>query len=159
MKKILNAFALCTIVLLIGAGCSTETATKSKNPPEKPTPNFNLSDIKPTNEINIENNNKTLRTPGKTEIVLLANDPDGENVNFVWDIGIDIKKTEKFRLIRSEKENPEYNGINYWIQAHESRRDIAWEEFPEGTWYVRMCTFNAEKDMCEQYSNNVTVEK
>ena len=145
-------------ILLVGASCSpAQNASVETKPAEDVGENTN----QPTDMANpAENVTGTMTAPSSammnSDITLTAEALGNREVKISWTIPDGEVMTEGIHLVRSEKENPEFDGKTYWYQPGPDRHDVTWKNVPTGTQHVRLCIVKDEK--CEIYSQDVMVE-
>ena len=154
MNKFTYVGGFLAIMLLVGAGCSSASpSSETEKPPNEPSPIVELEQRGAA-----ETSSPNADLPSEVaSLSLEVEQIEGDAVTFSWQIPDSVTDVEQFRLVRGEEANPVYDGLLYWVQAHGTKRDIVWEEFPEGEWHVRLCTFDVEEEECGEYSNDVTV--
>lgn len=147
-KKIFMPALLMASLLLFGAGCNE---AKKINEAEKNFETKNAANTEIIKETNNENNaanglNLSAETLGEGQVKLTWTKSD--------DIKTDAEKG--FVLVRSEKTNPENDGINFWFRQSSEKRETVWKAIPAGKLHFRVCALQEEK--CAVYSNDVELE-
>lgn len=143
MNKHLTLGGLMAIsLLLVGAGCASESPEQATLPAE----------VEQETTSTIEQSNFQV----ENRIVLAAEQAGNRRVEFDWEVGGEVAHPNGYRLVRSFEENPVDDGTNYWFHQPNTRNHIAWINLPTGTQHFRICGY--DENGCTIYSNNVTVD-
>lgn len=136
-------------LIFLGAGCTDQTSTPTdKAPQAKP------AQTSPTDASAPATETKMMK---KETVTLQATALGKGMVKFQWEVADDADVNEDgFLLVRSDKENPEHDGKNYWFKQYYKNREVTWIELPIGSMHFRICLL--EDDRCETYSNNVELD-
>ena len=101
---------------------------------------------------------ETTNTTKNDEFTLSAESLGDGKVKFSWSLPEDIETDDEkgFIIVRSENENPENDGLNYWIRQSSLNREASWINIPTGTQHFRICALLNEE--CAVYSNDIELE-
>jgi hypothetical protein len=93
-----------------------------------------------------------------SDLTLSAESFGDDGVKLSWTVPEGLDESNRFIIVRGEKENPEHTGKNYWIRQSHLMSEATWIAVPTGENHFRIClTENNEKDACVSYSNDVMV--
>lgn len=152
MQHLTKLLSIAAVVLLIGAGCAAEDS-------DVPAKTAEMGDSSPVAaEMQDSGDSMADSANMNSDIRLEAEAQGNGQVAFTWEVADSVEKTDKYRLIRSEEMNPEFDGKNYWLQIHHTKSEYSWIGLPTGTMHFRLCTFEKASNSCTGYSNNVMVE-
>jgi len=142
MKKISFVLGSLALLLMVGAGCSGQTATNSETA-SKPADT-------PSNQIETT-------TPEKTpdSIVLNAEALGSGTVKFEWTVPQALESTEGYRILYGKEANPTEPAL-YYFERGPSYRDKTWSGLPAGKAHFRVCSIT--KGSCWLFSNDVEVD-
>lgn len=144
MKKLSPVIAAFALLLLIGQGCAKE---------EAPATDTTMGEEQPAaQQMNDDSDAESM-----SGTIELTGRPVGDyEAQFSWTLPEGMDAPEKYLLVRSEAENPEHDGKNFWFRVPGGRTSTIWTDLPEGPWNFRLCVLEGET--CTAYSNNVFVQ-
>lgn len=149
--KNLFAISILSIAMIFLVGCNApeEKTDSTQTPSAKKA--AQVTDSKKDNMMDKKEDNMMM-----SDLSLSAEAIGDGMVKLMWD-GKDLKlgEDDRFILVRSEDENPEHNGLNYWFRQYYTKREATWIDVPTGTMHFRVCVLKGEE--CGMYSNDVEV--
>ncbi len=152
MNQKLLVLGMGGILLLVGAGCSSD-ATLIQTKPAENSAQTSSSTATATTTEKMEVTTSSMKAVDSLELSGKA--LGNKMVQFNWKLPDGVTDPAAFHLVRGQNENPTQPPAYWFMQPGKSRAAV-WVKLPSGEQHFRICVWEAGK--CGVYSNDVVVD-
>ncbi len=181
MRKLMQGLGgIALALVLVGAGCNSgfggvdNTATPTDTSSSLPNLNLDASSTGDMTKPEVKEGEETKEPTAKDNnegeanmsadlknatLTLTAEASGNREVKFTWETDAKLNDSNRFIIVRSDKENPSHSGTNQWSRYAYTVRSSALGNQSLGTFHYRVCiTEKNNPDVCTKYSDDVVVE-